>query len=253
MNKIDLKDVEFHIPVRIDHSNRIENLELIVDYISHHFDTNIVVVENSEKSVLSNHPIVNKIKYHYQFCDNDLFHRTKILNFMAKNSDKPIIVNYDCDILLNVQNYVEAANQIRNNNLDIVYPYDGRFMEVLRDFVPKIQNKFDVSWIKESDCNLCHPNSVGGVVFENREKFLKVGLENEKCVSYGFEDNERFTRFLKLGLRVGRIQGFLIHLLHWRGKNSEPSNEYFYRNMNEYNKVHSMSKQQLEEYVKNWY
>ncbi len=193
MSKIDLKDVEFHIPVRIDSQDRIENLELIINYLQVRFDTNIVVTENSQQSILSNLPFIkNVVKYYWQFEESDIFHRTKILNFMAKQSDKPIIVNYDCDVLLNVQNYVDAANKIRSGELDIVYPYDGRFMEVTREFYYKIKTVLDVSWIKESDCNLLHPSSVGGVIFENREKFIEVGMENSlNLKGWAFEDNER--------------------------------------------------------------
>lgn len=252
MTKIDLKDVEFQIPIRVDHENRLENLELLVDYLNHHFDTNITVMESSERSILQNTSLSKKVNYIWEFDDKEYFHRTRILNLMAKNSKHPIIVNQDTDVLLNIQNYFSATEAIRRNEFDVIYPYDGRFMEVLRNFIPKIKENMDVSWIKETDCNLLHPSSVGGIIFENREKFLKVGMENEKCISYGFEDNERFSRFLKLGLRVVRLPGFLIHLFHWRGKNSEPTNDFFNQNMREYNKIAIMNKTDLENYIKTW-
>lgn len=252
MKRINLKDVEFHIPIRIDHQDRIDNLELLVEYLKHHFDTNIKIIESSERSVLGGSPIIEGIEYTWIFDEGELFHRTKLLNIMAKESKCPIIVNQDCDVLLNVNNYVEAANRIRNDKLDIVYPYDGRFMECSRSFVPRIKENMDVSWIKDIDCNLLHPQSVGGVIFENREKFVSVGKENPNFYSYGYEDNERFSRFLKMGLRVGRTEGFLIHVEHWRGKNSSPNNQCYQNNMNEFYKVNSMSKEELELYIKSW-
>ena len=52
--KIDLKDCTFAIPVRIDSNDRMENLQLILMYLTHHFDTNIIVIENDKESKLEN-------------------------------------------------------------------------------------------------------------------------------------------------------------------------------------------------------
>jgi hypothetical protein len=50
MNKIDLKDVTFVIPVRIDCIERLENIFLIIDYLYSLFDTNIIVLESDKKN-----------------------------------------------------------------------------------------------------------------------------------------------------------------------------------------------------------
>jgi aspartyl aminopeptidase len=71
-------------------------------------------------------------------------------------------------------------------------------------------------------------------------------------MSWGFEDNERISRLQKLNHQVSRVPGLLFHLNHQRGANSVPENPYYQKNMQEYYKINSMNKNQLEEYIKNW-
>lgn len=44
MNKTNLMDIDFLIPIRIDSVERIENLMSNINYLIKHFDTNIYVV-----------------------------------------------------------------------------------------------------------------------------------------------------------------------------------------------------------------
>ena len=47
MNKINLMDVDFLIPIRIDSIARIENLLASIGYLIENFDTNIYILEAS--------------------------------------------------------------------------------------------------------------------------------------------------------------------------------------------------------------
>ena len=45
MKKIDLKDVTFLIPLRLDSIERVENLQLTIDFLVRHFDTQNIVLD----------------------------------------------------------------------------------------------------------------------------------------------------------------------------------------------------------------
>ncbi len=252
---INLKDVTFTIPVRIDTEARIRNIRTVVLYLCKYFDTNILIAEESSTSevpkILENLPV--KYSYAHIKTDNPLMHRTKVLNIMAKAAQTPIIVNYDTDVLLKPEQYVSAAAGIRQNRYDMIYPYDGRFIDINGDVLHHAINNLDVNNLSIASGNLIHPQSLGGAVFWNKQKFLEIGGENQNCISWGFEDNERLTRATKMNCRTARINGCIFHMYHPPSLNSANADHPAYiNNQNEYNKVNSMNKDQLSKYIQSW-
>jgi hypothetical protein len=73
-------------------------------------------------------------------------------------------------------------------------------------------------------------------------------MENENFVAYAPEDKERFYRFTTLGYNVGRINDYVYHLEHKRGPNSWFSNPHMNQNNDEWEKVQSMSVEELKNY-----
>ena len=61
--KIDLKDVTFIIPIRIDSDDRKRNIDLVVSYLLTHFNTNVIIKESSSKQ---NFDLSNIIKNIWQ-------------------------------------------------------------------------------------------------------------------------------------------------------------------------------------------
>jgi predicted glycosyltransferase involved in capsule biosynthesis len=249
--RLDLKDLTFNIPIRYDTEHRIQNINLIVDYIQSHFDTNIIVMEESSTPRFDY--LRNKVNYIHKHSNEQHLHRTKCLNEMSKVSKTPYIANYDADVLFRVQQYIDAINILRNSQADLVFPYAGRFMECNRDrFFNRINESKSVEWINESDLHCNHPQSVGGAIFWNKSKFVSIGMENENFKSWGWEDGERFVRATKLGLRPARTFGILYHMDHQRLADSTQNNPHYQNNINEFSKVQHMSPAELNNYIKTW-
>lgn len=250
----DLTDTTFTIPVRFDHEHRKENLDLILKYISNHFDTNFIVLEDGPdsnfKEICEKYP---KVLYVFQKNDVPLFHRTKLLNQMCKMCATDIIVNYDADVLFTPKQYTDSVRAIRENLAEMVFPYAGKFMECNRaKFIPRTREELDVSWIKISDLHQVHPNSVGGAVFWDRKKFIQIGMENESFLSWGWEDDERLYRAKELGLKVARIEGVLYHIEHFRSNNSNQTNPNYKNNEAEFRKMSRMKNGELKRYIASW-
>lgn len=246
--KYDLKAVTFNIPVKIDHPERLENLKLAVDYIFHHFDTNIIVYEvsNGLPAYIDRHP---SVKYIFEHLEGKAFHRTRYLNEMALISKTPIIANYDCDVIFQPQNYILATNALLKSGVDGVFPYDGLFVNVPRKHIPQIKETHDVSFVDIKTTENFGAGSVGGALFWNRKSFIKGGMENERFISWGCEDWERIKRFTKVGAKIARIPGPLYHMSHPRGVDSSDQNPHYQQNSKEYELVANMAPEHMRDYI----
>lgn len=248
---IDLKDVTFIIPIKLDSEDRVNNYKMVIEYLTSLFDTNIIVCESdvtSHREVLDIH---KDVKYLFVENNEDYFHRTKLLNIMTKMATTNIICNYDVDVVFPKQQYILAIKKIKKGHA-MCFPYGGPFMNVPKDLFNHVVNK-EFHKIQEDDMELCHPNSLGGAFFFNKDIYMSIGLENENFKSWGYEDNERVMRMRKFGHSVERIGGFLYHLDHERNVDSVPENPYYKSNIAEFNKVSMMSPEQLATYVNSWH
>lgn len=250
--KIDLKDVTFTIPVYIDHRHRRENLELCVAFLNDSFDTTIIV---GEQGSLSANFVKGRAQFMH-FSQMQTFHRTKMLNDMAKTADTLIVANWDADVFVPPFQIWQAAEWIRSGH-DMVYPFDGRFARVPREWYDKIRKDRDVGIFGDTQFKGKYgkplpTTSVGGAILFNRENFLNGGGENEFMVSFGPEDWERNYRFKALGYHVSRVPGCLYHLDHWCGPNSSTKNPYFKHNHDELDMMRAMTPEALESYVGSW-
>jgi len=249
---LDLNDVCFTIPVKYDHEDRKENLQLILKWINRHFKTNICVGEQGGAEF-------SKVKgwnSYIGFNTKD-FHRTKFLNDMAESRNEPIGIIFDCDDVCPILQIMIGIDMIREGKADGVYPYDGRVARVDRkEWYANLYNT-------DGDCGIfggkifrgtraIDPLSVGHIIIWNKEKFFEGGGENEYFISYGPEDVERYERFDKLGYRIKRVKGIVYHIDHWCGPDSSGMNPKFGRNYDELERIRKMTKEQLRKEVDNW-
>lgn len=252
---IDLRDVTFTIPLRYDTEDRVGNFHATLSFLTKNIQTTVYVIEED---------VVPKFQYlcmkyqncRYQFVKtNDiLFHRTKLLNIMAKNSTTPYIVNYDIDCLVGLDKYQIAINSLRNNEYDVMTGFDGFTWNVPRNLHDTIAKSGSISWLTIDQCKCANiaDKAMGGIVWWNKSKFIEVGMENEHFVSWGAEDQERVHRAQKLGMRYGKVPGELFHLEHRRLLNSWMNHPLMKNNDDEFEKVKNMSPEDLRTYVNTW-
>jgi predicted glycosyltransferase involved in capsule biosynthesis len=252
---LDLRDVSFIIPVRIDQKSRLNNLDILLRYLTKHFNTNIIVGE-SDTRVYGN-GVIKKMCNNYIFIHEEtpFFNRMKVINKLASLVSTKILVIQDTDVLLPVEQYIEATDKIVNYGYDLIYPYDGNFYNVPEGMIERISKELSVNFIDPKTCSNMRPegNSVGGILFWDRSKFKECGGCNEKFISWGFEDNEIYDRTIILGKKIGRCNGQLYHLRHSPSLNSlNGSHQYYKSNEQEWLKVKNMSKSELITYTKSW-
>lgn len=251
--RFSMRDVEFHIPVKFDHKDRLENLSLVVGFLNKYFDTSIVIGEQGGQRLRNTF----KGRAHYvNFGGFPKFHRTAMLNHMARGSLKPIIVNFDADNICPILQLLIGADIIRKGQADMVYPYDGRVARVNRQkWLPILSQEYDFGVFHAETFRGTRPfdpKSVGHIIMWNKKKFFDGGGENEHFISYGPEDVERMYRFEKLGYRIMRVQGIVYHIDHFCGPDSGGSNPSFGKNYDELKRIQSLSTEELRREASNW-
>lgn len=248
---IDFTDVTFIIPIRFDSEDRRDNFKTSMNFILRNFNTNIIVLDSDKES---NEDFVKsvseKIKYVFDENDEKLFHRTRLLNEMTKMSETEIIVNYDVDVIFPIEQYLEAKKLIESGGT-MCFPYGGKFYDIPKKFF-NLVNEDKLDEIPLNDCTLFNPGSVGGAFFFSKERYGSIGWENENFVSWGHEDWERIVRVQKMGYKMERTEGVLYHLTHSRTSNSSDKNPFYQFNGQEFQKVNSMSKEDLNKYIGTW-
>lgn len=250
--KIDLRDVTFTIPVKYDHYDRKENLDLNICYLQHNFDCKIIVGEFDDQKYFN---YTEKFcKYFFEKANGREFHRTWLLNKMAELAETPIVVNWDADIFIDPEQILAAVQKIRNGEADGCYPYDGRFYRVNRDKFQLIQKDLNVNSVIDLDYPkyMHEQESYGGAIIWNVQKFIEGGAENEKMIHWGPEDYERYERFAKLGYKIERVHGGLYHINHYTSPATREGHKHFKENEQEYDRIKSLPVDRLKDEVDQW-
>jgi predicted glycosyltransferase involved in capsule biosynthesis len=247
---INAEDLSITIPVRIDSPQRLANLVVCTQALLHATTSRIIVGINQPSDITAHlDPRIEVVRVDDPLDAN--FHRTRILNDLARLVDSKFIANLDCDIVVPAAQWQRALKFLRERETDLVYPYDGNMVEIPHSFFPWLeQNRLDS--MPQALRVLIHPNSVGGCVLWRRESFIACGMENEHFVSWGHEDDERLARALVLGLTVERVPGSVFHLRHPRGKDSNDRHQHYESNLKEFQRISKMDKEDLRIEVTSW-
>jgi 2-polyprenyl-3-methyl-5-hydroxy-6-metoxy-1,4-benzoquinol methylase len=247
---VDLSDVTFTIPVFKDSEDRKQNLDLTVCLLQKNFITNIIIGEQGTDELKQ--PNCEYVKF-----DLPYFHRTKMLNDMARMSKTPFIANWDCDVFTPPMQILEAVHKLRQGQ-EMVFPYEWDFFRVSRKQRKNIFPYYDIGVFFSEECRAGGMKdspqrpSLGGAVLWRKQKFFEIGGENEYFISFGPEDVERWDRARILGVNIERVKGKLFHIQHWCGPDSSVVNPYFKKNRELHHQIAAMDKKTLQEYINSW-
>lgn len=256
-----LEDVTFIIPLKIESPDRERNVKLCLNYLTYFFDSNIIIALDKEDSnffdYLKNFKLNNKIKnkiscFVFQTGSTNSFHRTSLLNSMLKHVETPIVVNYDCDVVLPISSYIEATKLIKEEGYDLVYPFGNkqdsqRRVEIgnLKDTF--IQTGFSLEFLETLSFDW--PAAYGFCQVFKTKSYKDGGGENEEFIAYGPEDVERFERWTRMNQKVGRIDDLVYHFEHSRTPDSSPLNVYMKQNEILLEKIRKLDNKQFNEYI----
>lgn len=257
MRKINLADFTFLIPLRIDSITRLENILVSIDYVLTNFDTQVAVLEASERnSGLLNRLLPVDVKYSFFEDMDNIFHRTRFINQLVNSVDTEYIVVWDADIIIPRDQLFKSVELLRNREVDFVTPFKDKFLDtskILRELYIQTRNLNLLEIHQGKMKPLYTPKPVGGAFLAHRQTYINAGMENEKFYGWGKEDGDRVNRWKILGYRHQHIEGVLYHLTHERGVNStfhSPNQEK--KKMTEMYRSLAMSKAELREEIDKW-
>lgn len=252
--KTDLKDTTFIIPVRLDSIIRLENLIMTVDCIQKDFDTNIIVLEAASYTNKVIPSLIKDIDYLFIEDKDPIFHRTKYLNKMAKDTKTDIISLWDTDVILGAEQIWDSVEQLRSNNYNVAFPYNGDCLDtsdILRnhywihrdiEFLKKHKDKMNPLYTVNGVIG-----ALGGAIFLKTEKYLSAGMDNEDFYGWGLEDGERYYRWLENDYRIYRNKDCLFHLSHPRDSNGRFRSENHHRKaLHDFNEVINYGREELK-------
>lgn len=251
---INLKNTTFIMSIRVDHEDRLNNLKVVLIYLLYHFDTTIIIIENGPKShfdhiknILTSKQLSN-LNYEFQYSNNNLFHKTQVLNDCLRKVKTSVISSYDVDCLLPLKCYVDAEQLLLNNTYDAITPFNVNTAIHIKQHIKldlKIKYITDGNYSDlQFKSNISHLANAGYgyVLFLQTNKYKEIKGENENFLAYGPEDVERIHRIKKFNLKYARFKNYNIyHLEHYRSPNSSEQNPHFLSNHKLYEELINMS------------
>lgn len=253
-SRIDLMDVSFLIPVRLDSESRLTNLLIATYYLHKYFKTNILIRESDKTQKVPFNKLPPSCTYHFVQDDTPMLNRTRLDNILISEASTPVIAIYDTDVVLPVHQIVQAVELIRTGGADYVSPFDGEFVnidKVLKGIFSKLLDA-GLLTINKNKMLTSSKRSWGGSCFIRKNDYVAAGMDNEVFRSWGPEDIERVKRFEILGYKIRRIPGPLFHLDHERNESGYTSIEAYCDNIEEYIKICNMSSDALRLHISTW-
>ena len=251
-----LNKTTFIIPVCIESDDRYNNAKSVLGFLNKNFKTNVIIHElTKDKSKLDFIGSLKnlKIKHIVEISSLEYYHRTRQLNEMLNIVNTPVVVNYDIDVILPVDSYIESEKLIIEGTSDFVYPYgDGQYQREIS--LAFNRNDFNVNFDLQSiDNKLLKTitSKYGHCVFANTKKYIECGGENENFIGYGPEDQERENRFITLKYNVSRVDNLVYHFEHSRTQFSNGSSKYFDLNHKLFDKLLAMDYKTMLDYYDN--
>lgn len=273
--RINWSDVTFTSMVRLDSEDRLENLNVALNFLRFHFPSaKILICEEDGVQKLPSLALLEENEYFFvQNEPGKYHHRTRNMNLLAERATSRILVSYDIDAIIPPTQLAQAINEVREARCDVCNPFtilrhldqrererfkgsldvDGiaeyrSYTASWRNLVDKFDDVVDLAPFKEE----LPEEATGLVIVHDRRKYFEFGGANENLLGHASEEVERFMRFIRLGATWNRIEGPGYHMTHSRVQNDLIRNDHYEGNMREISKTIRSNRSELSEIVSKW-
>lgn len=276
-SKMEISVCTYMIPLRVETPDRLRNIITVLLYFLKNIKAPIIIKEFDKESIyeasvlpqisqVATEEELSQITHVFEQSDDIVFHRTRLINDMIMMADTTNVCNYDCDVLLPFQTHFYANTFLCKGYLPpdapegtplqpvkVVYPYGfGMFQQQVFADDQTVSNFINSNFNFHAFNGKMRPYDAkfGFCQFFNKEEYIRLGMENENFISYGYEDDERYHRF-NMCSDVVRINDTIFHLEHKRSQNSWFTNPHIEGNRKEWEKLKFYGKEKIEEYYQN--
>lgn len=244
-----LDHATFTIPLRIDSADRLANVLAVVGALRRSYSSRIIVGAENAAALRALLPGgVELIELESQ--PGLPFHHTRVVNELARAAETPVLINNEADVLIPLDQLLEAVRKVADGDADLVLPYDHGVGVAPGERLALASRPITAADAARQARS--HWDVIGGCVVWSARAFVAFGMENEHFVSWGLEDDERLVRVRALGGRIDRVPGPLFHLDHRRGPDSTENTIYHTSNSHELARIRSLPRRALRAEVAGW-
>ena len=261
----------FIIHLRKDTEERAKNVDIIIAYYKNIIPLcKFIVVEDDAVQNFAYLENDKDIEY-IHFYNESQHNKSKGYNIGLCKCKTDIVCFLDVDCIVSKQNIEKAISTLNDinglyigyNGVAIYFKYNVKeqiinYTESLYDFLDTFVDKTNLNTGYENAFyHVANTNAVGGILLGYKHIFKNIGGFNPNFKGWGYEDNEIIIRAKKLSIPIYIIntsKSFFFHLPHINEENKHKENSHasFKLNEQEFLYISSLSKKEIEEYIKSW-
>lgn len=210
--KIDLNDTAFVIPIHVANEIVLDNLYITIRYLEKYFITKILVIETDVKPRIDKSSLPIDCNYFFIYDESKSLNSKKINHLISFKTNSEIVVIYDANLMITIEQIVESVEQIRNRKADLIYPFNDELICIDSLFKEMICKCLDQELLINNLGKFRSVNNylLGRIVFINREKF--VIANNSFFTSSESEEEDREGLIKNWGYKINCVKGLFFHL-----------------------------------------
>jgi GT2 family glycosyltransferase len=268
------KKITFIVHYREDTDERVKNFHIVYDYYKAIYpNCEFVFVEDDSKQTIK-HLVREEDKYIF-YKNDEIYNKCIGYNIGLKEASSDLICFLDIDCLVSIDSLIKASRLVHKHDM-VCVGYNGTALYLEHSLKSQLDNKqgielfnFIESYIDKDNAHTGFRNkyyavgnteAVGGCLFGKKETFENINGFNPNFIGWGYEDNEIISRAGALDVKVASVgntssRWMLFHLPHEEemvGIKDKNKHKFYKHNEEEVQKVESMNKEQLTEYIKSW-
>lgn len=234
------EELEFSyiITFRKTTEKRLENLKSVLSWLNSHKKDRkfeIIIVEQDEQKKVNFEDCKNIFIY-----NKGIYNKSWALNIGAINSSSEILVFGDSDILMKWSDFGSALDNVKSC-WEAINPKGTIEYLKVSSFNPDIEQERELGTTTRA-------NFSGGIVFFKKKSFFDLLGWPEEFEGWGAEDSAMNCKIVKILQKFKTMKFPIFHLYHEGCRYNQNPN--FDNNINFFNKMRNMSKEELLSYYK---
>lgn len=222
-----------------------------------------IVVEQGKESTIQNK---ENIEYYFIRLTGP-FNKSKAYNLGLYHTTTDLVCFLDVDCIVSKESLDKAIEKsslspnifIGYNGTCIYFEYSVKNSIKTSELYDELIKFVDTSKLYTNFSNdnylVGNTKAVGGCLVGQTNIFKEINGFNPFIIGWGYEDNEVVLRAHKLGYFphfINSSKPILLHLPHHDIKTDRSQHPDYNNNEKIYNKVHSLNKESLKEYILTW-
>lgn len=222
--------------------DRFNLLKRTLDWINSFSGVQVILVEQDKHSKIGH----LNLKCQHVFVKSDKpYNRSWAFNIGLKLAKTDIIVCGDSDIIMHPNDFINGLNALKE--YEMVSPYNSVVDLNQQENGLSIQQIIDINRPGRGETDNQKINISGGISLFRKDALIKIGGWSESFLGWGGEDDFQTIK-VKNFLKWTELKARCYHLWH---KREQPDPINYKRTLQILNQANSMTKEQLENSIKN--